>query len=79
MQGKASSPNEVNEMLMSVRELLRQDPDAKLIVALRRALADPIKPETSNGRFRPHPLLVLSVTAAGIMLAVFAYFSYLHQ
>ena len=78
MQGKASSPNEVSEMLKSVRELLRQDPDAKLIAALRRALADPVKPENSNGRFRPHPLLVLSVTVAGIMLAVFAYFSYLH-
>ena len=76
MKERDSTPNEVNDMLKNVRELFSQDPDSRLAAALRRRLADPVRPEDSNGRFRPHPLLVLSVTVAGIMLAVFAYFSY---
>jgi hypothetical protein len=68
----------VPQMQQNLRCLFEQDPEAQLLTGIRRRLADPLKPEDENGRFRPHPLVVLLGAMGAIGAGVFFYFSYLH-
>jgi len=66
-----------DEMRRDLRQLYEQDPEARLLRLIGRSLADPVKPQSKDGRFRPHPLLVLLTLFGVIMTGVFLYFSYL--
>jgi hypothetical protein len=61
----------------NLRCLFEQDPEAQLLAGIRRRLADPLKPEDEDGRFRPHPLVVLLGAMGAIAAGVFFYFGYL--
>jgi hypothetical protein len=67
----------VPQMQQNLRDLFEQDPEAQLLAGIRRRLADPLKPENEDGRFRPHPLVVLLGAMGAITAGVFFYFSYL--
>jgi hypothetical protein len=69
----------VPQMQENLRNLFDQDPEARLLTGIRRRLADPLKPQDENGRFRPHPLLVLLGAMGSIAAGFFFYFSYLHK
>lgn len=59
-----------------LRQTYAQDPEARLLQIVSRSLADPVKPEAANGRFRPHPLLVLLGVIGAFVVGVFLYFTY---
>ena len=65
------------QMQQNLRSLFEQDPEAQLLAGIRRRLADPLKPEDEEGRFRPHPLVVLLGAVGAIAAGVFFYFGYL--
>jgi hypothetical protein len=65
-----------NEMRADLQQIYAQDPEAKLVPIIGRSVADPVRPEDANGKFRPHPLLVLLGTLGVFTLSVFAYFTY---
>jgi hypothetical protein len=67
------------QMQENLRNLFEQDPEARLLTGIRRRLADPLNPQDENGRFRPHPLLVLLGAMGSIAAGFFLYFSYLRQ
>ncbi len=70
--------NETSTMCESLRELFKQDPEARILARLRRYAADPVKPEDQDGRFRPHPVILLLGVIGGLATIVFLYFSYSH-
>ena len=70
--------DETIEMCENLRDLFQQDPQARILAELRRFLADPVKPQDQDGRFRPHPLLLLLSVIGGLTAAVFLYFGYTH-
>ncbi len=72
------SSTETTEMREKLQELFKQDPEARLLIEFRRFLADPVKPQNQDGRFRPHPLLILLGFLGGLAAAGFLYFSYPH-
>jgi hypothetical protein len=65
-----------NEMRAELQQLYATDPEARLLQVMSRSFADPVKPESANGRFRPDPLLVLLGVLAGFVASVFLYFTY---
>jgi hypothetical protein len=67
---------EISEMRENLRELFTQDEEARILTALWRYVADPVKPQDQNGRFRPHPLLLLLGVIVGTAVALFLYFTY---
>jgi hypothetical protein len=71
MQGMDQS-----DMRKDLQQLYAQDPEARLMQIVWRSLADPVKPEDANGRFRPHPLLVLLGILGAFAATVSLYFTY---
>jgi hypothetical protein len=71
MQGMTQS-----DMRKELQQLYAQDPEARLLQSFWRSLADPVKPEDANGRFRPHALLVLLGILGGLAATVALYFTY---
>jgi hypothetical protein len=74
-----SSEHDVERMRARLREFHEQDTENDFPTAAKRLLADPIRPEDANGRFRPHPLLVLLLTFVVIALGTFFFFSFFHH
>lgn len=58
-----------------LRSLYSLDQEASLLKNVVRRLADPIQPQDTKGRFRPHILLVWLLSIGLITGSVFAYFS----
>lgn len=65
-----------DEMRAELRQLYATDPEARLLQVMGRSFADPVKPESAKGRFRPDPLLVVLGVIALFVASVFLYFTY---
>lgn len=59
-----------------LREFLTDDPEDRLRGQIMRRLGDPLKPRTSDGRFRVNPLLLVLGSVALVSVGIFLFFSY---
>jgi hypothetical protein len=66
------SPQEVRQAL---RQIYRADAEINLQSSLLESLSDELKPIDEKGRWRPSPLLILSLVLLCALLGVFVYFS----
>jgi hypothetical protein len=66
------SPEEVGQAL---RQIYRSDAESNLQNALLESLSDELKPVDEKGRWKPSPLLVLTVVLLCALIGVFIYFS----
>ena len=66
------SAEDVREAL---RQIYRSDAESNLQNALLESLSDELKPVDEKGRWRPSPLLVLTVVLLCALLGIFIYFS----
>jgi hypothetical protein len=66
------SPQEVRQAL---RQIYRSDAEINLQSSLLESLSDELKPIDEKGRWRPSPLLILTLAVLGALLGVFVYFS----
>ena len=57
-------------------KLLTDDPEDHLWGHIIRRLADPLKPRTSDGRFRVNPLLLILGSVVLVVVGIFVFFSY---
>jgi hypothetical protein len=71
--------NESGDMLQHLRERFAQDPESGLRPKLTHWLADPLKPISETGHFRPSPVLLLLIVLAIVAMSVFLYFGYWAQ
>ena len=63
------------EARQALRQIYRGDAESNLQNALREALSDELKPIDEKGRWKPSPLLVLTVVLLCALVGVFIYFS----
>ena len=66
------SPEEVRQAL---RTIYRGDAESNLQNALLESLSDGLKPVDEKGRWKPSPMLVLTVVLLCALVGVFIYFS----
>jgi hypothetical protein len=66
------SAEEVREAL---RQIYRSDAESNLQNALLESLSDELRPVDEKGRWRPSPLLVLTVVLLCALVGIFIYFS----
>jgi hypothetical protein len=66
------SPQEVRQAL---RQIYRSDAEINLQGALLESLSDELKPIDEKGRWRPSPMLILTLVLLCALLGVFVYFS----
>ena len=57
-------------------KFLTEDPEDRLRGHIIRRLGDPLKPLTSEGRFRVNPLLLILGSVALVSVGIFLFFSY---
>jgi hypothetical protein len=72
-------PQHISEMDMQtlLREAYAQDPEKSFLGQIARRLRDPAMPRDANNRSRIHPLWLTMGLIAGLVVVVFAYFSFL--
>ena len=63
------------EVRQALRQIYRSDAESNLQNALRESLSDELKPVDEKGRWKPSPLLVLTVVLLCALVGVFVYFS----
>lgn len=66
------SPDEVRQAL---RQIYLNDPETNLQLSLLESLSDELKPIDEKGRWKPSPLLILTLVLLCALLGVFVYFS----
>lgn len=66
------SPEEVRQ---SLRTIYRSDAESNLQNALLESLSDELRPVDEKERWKPSPLLVLTVVLLCALIGVFIYFS----
>ena len=66
------SPDEVHQAL---GQIYRNDPETNLQCSLLESLSDELKPIDEKGRWKPSPLLILTLILLCALLGVFVYFS----
>ena len=66
------SPQEVRQAL---RQIYRSDAEINLQSSLLESLSDELKPIDEKGRWRPSPVLILTLVLLCALLGVFVYFS----
>lgn len=66
------SPEEVRQAL---GQIYRSDAETNLQNSLLESLSDELKPIDEKGRWRPSPLLILTLVMLCGLLGVFVYFS----
>ena len=66
------SPDEVRQAL---RQIYLSDAESNLQNALVASLSDELKPVDEKGRWKPSPLLVLTVVLLCALVSIFIYFS----
>jgi hypothetical protein len=66
------SPDEVRQAL---RQIYRSDAETSLQSSLLESLSDELKPIDEKGRWKPSPLLILTIVLLCALLGVFVYFS----
>ena len=65
-----------SDMRRELRQVYGRDPEARLLQVVVRSLADPVKPEDTTGRFRPHPLVMVLGILGIFAVCVCAYFTF---
>ena len=63
------------EVQQALRQIYRADAESNLQNALRESLSDELRPVDEKGRWKPSPLLVLTVVLLCALVGVFIYFS----
>jgi hypothetical protein len=63
------------EVRHALRQIYRADAESNLQNALRESLSDELRPVDEKGRWKPSPLLVLTVVLVCALAGVFIYFS----
>ena len=63
------------EVRQALRQIYLGDAESNLQNALRGSLSDELRPVDEKGRWKPSPLLVLTVVLLCILVGVFIYFS----
>ena len=63
------------EVRQALRQIYRSDAESNLQNALRESLSDELRPVNEKGRWKPSPLLVLTVVLVCALAGVFIYFS----
>ena len=63
------------EVRQALRQIYRSDAESNLQNALRESLSDELKPIDEKGRWKPSPLLVLTIVLLCALAGVFIYFS----
>ena len=63
------------EVRQALRQIYRSDAESNLQNALLESLSDELKPVDEKGRWKPSPLLVLTVCLLCALVGVFVYFS----
>ena len=63
------------DVRQALRQIYRSDAESNLQNALRESLSDELKPVDEKGRWKPSPLLVLTVVLLCALVGVFVYFS----
>jgi len=63
------------EVRQALRQIYRGDAESNLQNALRESLSDELRPVDEKGRWKPSPLLVLTVAILCALAGVFIYFS----
>ena len=63
------------EVRRALRQIYRADAESNLQNALRESLSDELRPVDEKGRWKPSPLLVLTVVLLCALVGIFVYFS----
>ena len=63
------------EVRQALRHIYSGDAESNLQNALRESLSDELRPVDEKGRWKPSPLLVLTVVLLCALAGVFIYFS----
>ena len=63
------------EVRQALRQIYLSDAESNLQNALLESLSNELKPVDEKGRWKPSPLLVLTVVLLCILVGVFIYFS----
>ena len=63
------------EVRQALRHIYSGDAESNLQNALRESLSDELRPVDEKGRWKPSPLLVLTVVLLCVLVGVFIYFS----
>jgi hypothetical protein len=63
------------EVRQALRQIYRSDAESNLQNALLESLSDELRPVDEKGRWKPSPLLVLTVVLLCALLGIFIYFS----
>lgn len=72
--GKIARRVTEDEMLASLEEAFKGDPEQSMIWQITQKLKDPIQPEDAKGRFRVHPLVLALGLLFFIAVGTFLYF-----
>ena len=65
----------LEEVRQALRQIYLSDAESNLQNALLESLSDELKPVDEKGRWKPSPLLVLTVVLLCTLIGVFIYFS----
>ncbi len=63
------------EVRQALRQIYRSDAESNLQNALLESLSDELRPVNEKGRWKPSPLLVLTVVLLCALVGIFIYFS----
>jgi hypothetical protein len=63
------------EVRQALRQIYRNDAESNLQNALLESLSDELRPVDEKGRWKPSPLLVLTVVLLCALVSIFIYFS----
>jgi hypothetical protein len=63
------------EVRQALRQIYRSDAESNLQKALLESLSDELRPVDEKGRWKPSPLLVLTVVLLCALVGIFVYFS----
>ena len=63
------------EVRQALRQIYLSDAESNLQNALRGSLSDELRPVDEKGRWKPSPLLVLTVVLLCALAGIFIYFS----
>jgi hypothetical protein len=63
------------EVRQALRQIYRSDTESNLQSAFLESLSDELKPIDEKGRWKPSPLVVLTVVLLCAVVGIFVYFS----
>ena len=65
----------LEEVRQALRQIYRSDAEINLQSSVLESLSDELKPIDEKGRWRPNPLLILTLVLLCALLGIFVYFS----